>query len=351
MPYTSHCHGNHAEPTSRGKLYTSYIDKEIANQRSAVEGDTLSSIGGQSGISEGPLSDMAPPRGRYPDRLPLVLRNPIMSSTQKSSDIKVFNSEGSFHYLQPDPSPRSSRTSNELMPGSDNKEGQRSKVGFKDKLEDHYDKLHSPNLDPSGVFGDKSYMSYYKKLSQTDRKRELLRQREKLLDEQRRLKSILMSQENQLKTRQKLIHRQKELQQDRMEFFDKNGKFPLEKKSESPRNPTPVSNTSPEDKAPSLPKSSPPPLVLNHGGDDDGSLFEYEVKKLDFDLADEEGKEDGTKTPPKSERQQRSMATSPIIRMDSPGGSVHRSPGRGVDVATSVSHINLSPRLVKAFSL
>ncbi|XP_060066036.1 protein hinderin-like [Ylistrum balloti] len=351
IPYTSHCHGNHADlRSSQDKLYTSLIDKAIANQRSGMGEDGLSSIGGQSEVGEGSVKALTPPRGHHPSLVPLALREPVMSSTQKSADIKVFNSEeGSFHSLQPDPSPRSSRISNEFVLANENKDMlQKSKVGFKEKLEEDFDKLHSPTVNPPGVFGDKSYMSYYKKLSQTDRKRELLRQREKLLDEQQRLKDILRSQEAQIKTRQNLIEQQRDLQQDRMEFFEKNGKFPLGRETAVPEGGNPTTNTSISSK-----ENIPPPpvsLPLPQGqaqGDDDGSLFNYGVKKLNFDLEGEDVGEECTKTPPKSQqRNQQSMATSPI-RMVSPRERATSSPYRGVDAATSVSHIHLSPRTQK----
>ncbi|OWF53304.1 protein hinderin-like [Mizuhopecten yessoensis] len=337
IPYTSHCHGGHGDLRSlHDKLYTTFIDKAIAHQRSGVDEDGLSSIGGQSEI--GSVKGQTQPRSHHSNPVPLALRNPVMSSTQKSADIKVFNSEeGSFHSLQPDPSPRSSRISNEFLPANENKDlFQKSKVGFKEKLEEDFDKMHSPNSNPSGVFGDKTYMSYYKKLSQTDRKRELLRQREKLLDEQRRLKNVLMSQETQIKTRQNLIEQQQDLQQDRMEFFEKNGKFPLGRVTVAPEGGNPLPNISPKENVPPPPVSMPLPQ-----GDDDGSLFNYGVKKLDFDIEGEDAGEESTKTPPKSkQRNQHSMATSPF-RMVSPRGRATSSPG--VDVATSVSHINLSP--------
>lgn len=338
LPYTSHCHGRDLR-SSHDKLYTSLIDKAIANQRSGVGEDGLSSINGQSEV--GSVKGQTPPRLHLPNQVPLALRNPVMSSTQKSADIKVFNSEeGSFHSLQPDPSPRSSRMSNELVLDNENNRdfSQKSKVGFKEKLEEDFDKVHSPNINPSGVFGDKSYMSYYKKLSQTDRKRELLRQREKLLDEQRRLKDILRSQEAQIKTRQNLIEQQRDLQQDRMEFFEKNGKFPLGRDLGVP-----------EDTKENVPPPPPISMPLPQGqtqGDDDGSLFNYGVKKLNFDTEGEEVPDEAMKTPPNArQRNQQSMATSPI-RMMSPSDRATSSPHR-VDAATSVSHINISPRTQK----
>jgi hypothetical protein len=47
-------------------------------------------------------------------------------------------------------------------------------------------------------------MKYYKKLRPSERKRELLKQREKLLEEQNRLQQVLHDQEEQLQHRQQL---------------------------------------------------------------------------------------------------------------------------------------------------
>lgn len=222
--------------------FTSMIDKEIAKRR-------LTEDGGLSTIVASESSTTTPPRhgggGRveYSDRIPVIqaFRDPIMSSTQKSTDIRAYMDEdsprGEFHCLEPDASPRSSRAS---FP-SNSPRGQRSsspigqqargnnKVGFKEKLAVGHDELqkHSPQLerDKEGP-GNKEFQQKYKKLTPTERKQELLRQRETLLEEQNRLRRILMEQEAQLKRKQDLIDRRRSNQRARMDYLERNGEFP-----------------------------------------------------------------------------------------------------------------------------
>lgn len=222
--------------------FTSMIDKEIAKRRQTEDGGLSTIVASES-------STTTPPRhgggGRveYSDRIPVIqaFRDPIMSSTQKSTDIRVYMDEdsprGEFHCLEPDASPRSSRAS---FP-SNSPRGQRSlspigqqargnnKVGFKEKLAVGHDELqkHSPQLerDKEGP-GNKEFQQKYKKLTPTERKQELLRQRETLLEEQNRLRRILMEQEAQLKRKQDLIDRRRSNQRARMDYLERNGEFP-----------------------------------------------------------------------------------------------------------------------------
>lgn len=224
--------------------FTSMIDKEIAKRRQTEDGGLSTIVASES-------STTTPPRrgrgvgGRvdYSDRIPVIqaFRDPIMSSTQKSTDIRAYVDEdsprGEFQCLEPDASPRSSRAS---FP-SNSPRGQRSsspigqqargnnKVGFKEKLAVGHDELekHSPQLekDKEGP-GNKEFQQKYKKLTPTERKQELLRQRETLLEEQNRLRRILMEQEAQLKRKQDLIDRRRSNQQARMDYLERNGEFP-----------------------------------------------------------------------------------------------------------------------------
>lgn len=222
--------------------FTSMIDKEIAKRRQTEDGGLSTIVASES-------STTTPPRhgggGRveYSDRIPVIqaFRDPIMSSTQKSTDIRAYVDEdsprGEFHCLEPDASPRSSRAS---FP-SNSPRGQRSsspigqqargnnKVGFKEKLAVGHDELpkHSPQLerDKEGP-GNKEFQQKYKKLTPTERKQELLRQRETLLEEQNRLRRILMEQEAQLKRKQDLIDRRRSNQRARMDYLERNGEFP-----------------------------------------------------------------------------------------------------------------------------
>uniref|UniRef100_K1RVH2 Uncharacterized protein n=1 Tax=Magallana gigas TaxID=29159 RepID=K1RVH2_MAGGI len=222
--------------------FTSMIDKEIAKRRHTEDGGLSTIVASES-------STTTPPRhgggGRveYSDRIPVIqaFRDPIMSSTQKSTDIRAYMDEdsprGEFHCLEPDASPRSSRAS---FP-SNSPRGQRSsspigqqtrgnnKVGFKEKLAVGHDELpkHSPQLERAKEGpGNKEFQQKYKKLTPTERKQELLRQRETLLEEQNRLRRILMEQEAQLKRKQDLIDRRRSNQRARMDYLERNGEFP-----------------------------------------------------------------------------------------------------------------------------
>ena len=98
---------------------------------------------------------------------------------------------------------------------------------------------YSPNLHQSQI-GDREYMKYYKKLRPAERKRELLKQREKLLEEQNRLQEILHDQEKQLKQRQEQLIQKRKMQHERINS-------------------------------------------LENDGPDDGSVFNGRVERLDFD--------------------------------------------------------------------
>lgn len=296
-------------------MYTSLIDQEIAHQKGVNDKDGLSSIADDAsdigGHTRHPLT-----RAPYLNKVPTLraFREPVMSSTQKSFDVNVMSQshDGSFKEL-----PKSPRSSMEFTPrylhlqqkghGHTDKG---SKVGFKENTEMGYDdaKLFSPTVQDggtAGVFGDKSYMNYYKKLSQTDRKRELLRQRENLLDEQKRLKTVLRMQEDQLKNKQAMLHEQQELQKGRLDYFEKTGHFPntnsnptsqhnnvnphtietkcdrMEDNGQSDRNVVDIGRH----KTP--PKSLSDRLPVETGFDSDKeNIFSGEVKKLDFDHQD-----------------------------------------------------------------
>lgn len=87
-------------------------------------------------------------------------------------------------------------------------------------------------------------MKYYKKLKPGQRKRELLSQREKLMEEQNRLQEVLREQERQLQDRQKQLIEKRKMQHERINS--------LEEK-----------------------------IAL--GQQEDGSVFNGRVDKLDFD--------------------------------------------------------------------
>ncbi|XP_061195006.1 protein hinderin-like isoform X1 [Saccostrea echinata] len=215
--------------------FTSMIDKEIAKRKQNEDGGLSTIVASES-------STTTPPRhqgGRidYSDRIPVIqaFREPVMSSTQKSADIRAYVEEDSprdeFQRLEPDMSPRSSRASfpsgspkGQRSSSPISQSGKSNKVGFKEKLTVDNDELqkHSPQLGS----GNKEFLQKYKKLSSTERKHELLKQREALLEEQKRLRKVLMEQEAQLKRKQDIIEKRRSTQQARMDYLEKNGEFP-----------------------------------------------------------------------------------------------------------------------------
>lgn len=206
--------------------FTALIDKEIARERSRSRERSLSQ---GSGSSRSRSPSEGRPRFAYPDKVLSLgpLHDPIASSTHKSMEIKAhMSNNGDLD------SPRSSvrgqgqnRVRGDRASPSNK---QNSKVVFSNKNEynDESEK-HSPSFKSSSqLFNDPEYAQFYKKLSPEGRKRELLKQRQALLDEQQRLKEILDKQERQLKERQYEYNKRQELQKERMEFYQKGGKFP-----------------------------------------------------------------------------------------------------------------------------
>lgn len=214
---------------------TSMIDKEIALHRSYDGPSTI--LPDHSNYQREPLKPS----------LPRNFREPIMSSTQKSVDINpyVVDSQDLIP-LVPDMSPRSSGQGSRSQTPRAAKtdfQGKSNKVGFKDKLESDENLQYSPNLQQSQI-GDREYMKYYKRLRPSDRKRELLKQREKLLEEQNRLQQILRDQEEQLKERQRQLIEKRKMQHERINSLEEN---------------------------------------MDLGNQDDGSVFNGRVGRLDFD--------------------------------------------------------------------
>ncbi|XP_056002098.1 protein hinderin-like isoform X3 [Ostrea edulis] len=220
--------------------FTSMIDKEIAKQKQTEDGCLSTIVSSET-------STTTPPRHKegviaYNDRIPIMqaFREPVMSSTQKSADIKAYVDEDSprdeFQRLEPDPSPRSSRTSfpcsspkGQRSSSPASQSGKSNRVGFKERLTVDNDELekHSPQLgSTSDRNGSKEFLQKYRKLTPTERKHELLKQREVLLDEQKRLRMILVEQETQLKKKQDIIEKRRTTQQARMDYLERNGEFP-----------------------------------------------------------------------------------------------------------------------------
>lgn len=214
--------------------YTSMIDKEIAKERSLSRDSRTSDLSRSRSASP----SEGRPRFAYPQKLSGIgpLHEPLASSTQKSMEIRALNFENE--------SQRSRLSNKNQQTGSkgyqniksfhkrDDSSGDsdstKNRVAFNEKNEyDDDAEKHSPNTkSPAQMFNDPEYAQYYKKLSPGGRKRELLKQRQALLDEQERLRVVLEKQERQLQTRKYEYNKRKELQEQRMEFYKEGGKFP-----------------------------------------------------------------------------------------------------------------------------
>ncbi|XP_048236825.1 uncharacterized protein LOC124151633 [Haliotis rufescens] len=187
-------------------------------------------------MKHGPVANLPngrPRNGKKSSRKMLgPLREPIMSSTQKSSQIfdeMSFNSlptiaSENYQPLPLDDSPRTTFALSGHNGFHDNQPDNRNRnrVGFVDHPEDlDSARVHSPVLEvEKNVAGDREFMEYYKKLTPAERKRELLRQRAALLEEQIRLKHVLVEQETQLREKQvQLNHRQQQQLQEKEFHF------------------------------------------------------------------------------------------------------------------------------------
>ena len=204
--------------------YTSLIDKEIARERS-LSRSSRGSLGSRSRSRSLSPND-GRPRFSYPQKLGGIgpLHEPVASSTHKSLEIRAQMSNN----LDPD-SPRSSIRGSSVRAQSPFEVERQAKghVAFNERTETSEGaKQHSPNLKKGEIFKDPEYVNYYKQLTSSGRKKELLKQRQVLLDEQERLRLILKEQEDQLKRKQLEYEKRQQLQKERMEFYEKGDKFP-----------------------------------------------------------------------------------------------------------------------------
>lgn len=152
------------------------------------------------------------------------MHEPVASSTHKSLEIRAQMSNN----LDPD-SPRSSLRGSSVRGHSPVEIDKQIKghVAFSERTETNEGaKQHSPNLRKGEIFKNPEYVNYYKQLTSSGRKKELLKQRQLLLDEQERLRIILKEQEDQLKQKQLEYQKRQQLQIERMEFYKKGDKFP-----------------------------------------------------------------------------------------------------------------------------
>ncbi|KAL5020443.1 hypothetical protein ScPMuIL_003335 [Solemya velum] len=209
------------------KPVTSSIDREIERQKSADSRE-------QSKENSPRTPPRTPPVQKKNNQMPIKnvpinrFREPVMSSTQKSSDIMSFiPQDANSEILRMDDrcdSPLSSVREQSPRGYEQDEKQLRGRVIFKEGLEmdNNIAEKHSPNLHKgmSGVYGDQEFMNYYRKLSPNARRRELLKQRERLLDEQNRLRQVLLDQEEQLHLRQEQLERKQNEQKKRLERFE-----------------------------------------------------------------------------------------------------------------------------------
>ncbi|XP_041356561.1 uncharacterized protein LOC121373851 isoform X2 [Gigantopelta aegis] len=212
----------HFPPANHDRPYTAQIDREIAQQNYVANG----LAGTCDLIQVQPLVAYKPQRTpRYPKN-PVRSRpfhEPIMSSTQKSSvmeevsltSIHTAHSEfrSEFHSLPRDDSPGSLHSERDSQGDERNHEtrgGGKVRVGFLERADDrcgdggHVGKLHSPDENRS-MNNDQEFIRYYKKLTPEERRQKLLQQKRALLEEQQRLKQILIHQEKQLCEKQEIL--------------------------------------------------------------------------------------------------------------------------------------------------
>ncbi|XP_076439070.1 uncharacterized protein LOC143277970 isoform X2 [Babylonia areolata] len=130
---------------------------------------------------------------------------PVMSSTQKSAEIKDYlsvDSQHDFLPLVPDESSSTKSVNNGGEEGGAGGGGRRgeggahSRVVFSEGGGKGEPRLHSP----VGDGGDEAHT--YRRMSQTQRKEQLLQQRARLMEEQQRLRHILTEQEAMLHHKQ-----------------------------------------------------------------------------------------------------------------------------------------------------
>lgn len=196
----------------------------------------------RNGFRTPPLSKASSKKHKSHGPLP----EPIMSSTQKSSEIiaemsfKSRSSVDNYFPLQTDSSVTARDNLANSFPGTrqtggDSRAGkphQAQRVDFAPVDQYHSDSrgpFRSPNVvrGNSDKFSDPDFVEYYRKLSSKQRKKELMSQRNALLGEQKRLRQILKEQEEMLKVKRDQLHQQQIVQAKRLAHFEETGVFPL----------------------------------------------------------------------------------------------------------------------------
>ncbi|KAL3885475.1 hypothetical protein ACJMK2_025531 [Sinanodonta woodiana] len=333
---------------SDDRPYTTIIDKEIALHRQI---EMRNSQGVSPSIS--PRLNHVPHQDGRPkftnrDEIPSLgpLREPIMSSTHKSAELREHLSHDSgnavFEALIPDQSPRSSIVAPLNFYQT---EKLRSHVAFAEKLlEDENLQHHSPNLEKRIT----KESDHYKNMSPSTRRKELLVQRQALLEEQRRLKDILTQQEQQLLQKKEQIEQRQLLQNERLEFYKENGKFPFNQGVRG--------EESDNNARSSVVGSTGLDFVRVHKETEDKENVNALRRRFSFDGIETESTDNAVHVrsrisaatspiPQASHAFKVSMATSPIhspAHSRTSSGEIDSIP-RLVDVATSISYSSRSP--------
>ncbi|XP_064595900.1 uncharacterized protein LOC135462606 [Liolophura sinensis] len=195
----------------------------------------------KDGFRTPPLSKASSKRHKSHGPLP----EPVMSSTQKSSEIigemsfKSPSSADNYFPLQTDSSFmtrdnlansfRGRHPSSGEVHASKTRQVHRVDFAPEDQYDNDSGPFHSPNVvrRNSDKFADPDFVEYYRKLSSKQRKKELMSQRNALLGEQKRLRQILQEQEEMLKVKRDQLHQQQIVQAKRLAHFEQNGVFPL----------------------------------------------------------------------------------------------------------------------------
>lgn len=144
---------------------------------------------------------------------PFPLSAPVQSSTLRSeysSDSGPHSAKHDFKPLLPDPGSSTSEYSTTAQNGGS------GKVGFKEPVSSQF----------QNVVNEEEFMHKYAQLKPDDRKKELFAQRKALLEEQRKLKSVLGQQEQLLLSKKEQLRKQQEIHKQRLQYFEENGHFP-----------------------------------------------------------------------------------------------------------------------------
>ena len=204
------------------------VAENVASGKRAVAGETTTPV--NDGWNALEPSCSPPSTGLLKERLFRVgpLEAPVMSSTHCSdlsnglSD-KVRVKAEEFHPLQVDQRSASTSSSQHSADTDIVHGGCLFKGPYDNRLPLD---VGAAIKRASMSMEDTDFVKYYRKLSPEERKRQLIAQKEALVQEQQRLKAILIEQEALLRAKQEQLHSQQQLQKHRLQFFEQMGFFP-----------------------------------------------------------------------------------------------------------------------------